>query len=162
MQEKKANILHFIFQSSIFIKGIDGIGELIGSILLFTAAKESIIAFVQNILSHELIQDPSDPIANYLLHLAQNMSLTTQLFSAFYLLIHGTIKVGLVTALWHKQHWAYPVAGIILSMLCLYKIFRFFTLHSYLLLFFTCIDIIIIALLRFEYKRIKRIESNKN
>lgn len=48
--------------------------------------------------AHELAQDPHDFIARHLLHSASQLSRSTTLFGAIYLLSHGLAKVVLVIA----------------------------------------------------------------
>ena len=105
---------------------------------------------------HELAQDPTDLLANYLIHVSQNLSLGAISFVSLYLLIHGLIKIGLVTGLWMRKLWAYPLAGVILGFFVAYQGIRFFHTHSLLLLLLTFVDIVILVLIRFEYKRLKR------
>ncbi len=154
MKSSEKRLFHRIFQIGIFIKGIDGLLEIIGGSLLFLASSSSLITSVRNFFQHELIQDPTDLMANIIITFFQNLSTNSKLFAAFYLIIHGIIKLGLVIALWKKKLWAYPLAGGILIILVIYQIIRFLRFHSYFLLLLTSIDIIIILLLKIEYKRI--------
>lgn len=155
MKLSEKRLFHRIFQIGIFIKGIDGFLEIIGGILLFLASSNTLAITIKNFFQHELIQDPNDLMANIIITFFQNLSTNSRLFAAFYLLIHGIIKLGLVIALWKKKIWAYPLAGGILIILVIYQIIRFFRFHSYLLLLLTGIDIIIIILLRLEYQKVK-------
>ena len=147
-------LLHRIFRISILMKGIDGILETVGGLLLLFINKHSIAAAVRTLFSHELAQDPSDIVARFLIRLTENMSLNTRLFGALYLLIHGVIKIFLVGSLWRRKLWAYPLAGVILVVFVIYQIFRIVHSYSVMLLILTVIDIVIIVLLRFEYRRL--------
>lgn len=111
---------------------------------------------MQKLFQHELIQDPGDIVANYLIQASQDISMSTLLFASTYLIIHGSIKFGLFLGLWHKKLWIYPLAWIVLSLFAAYQVVRFFNTHSIVLLFLIFIDISIIILLRFEYKRLTR------
>jgi len=152
---KKEKALHDLFIIGIIIKGIDGILELIGGIILISIKSNSISKIIQTIFQHEIAQDPTDLIANYFIQLSQTLSISTISFAAIYLIIHGSIKLGLFSGLLYKKLWAYPLAGILLSLFVIYQLIRFSSTHSIFLLFLTLVDILIIVLLRFEYKRLK-------
>ena len=138
----------------IIIKGIDGILELISGVILFLIKSDLITKIIQTLFQHELVQDPTDIIANYLIHTSQNLTISALSFATIYLIIHGSVKIGLVLGLWYKKLWAYPLVGVILSLFIIYQLIKFFSTHSIILLFLTSIDVLIIILLRFEYKRL--------
>jgi uncharacterized membrane protein len=152
----KNKIYDEIFRISILIKFIDGILEVIGSFVLFFVSMNTLNLFIRALFGSELLEDPKDFLAGYLIHLASNMSVSSQIFLALYLLIHGLIKMGLVIALWTKRLWAYPVAGILLIFFTLYQIYLFMHTYSILQFFLTITDIVILLLLRFEYNKIRR------
>lgn len=149
----KDKILHDLFITSIIIKGIDGTLEFLGGLTLILVKSNSISDIVQTVFQHELTQDPTDLIANYLIETSQALSISTISFMSIYLLIHGAIKMGLFTGLWYRKAWIYPLAGILLSLFVTYQFIRFFHTHSIVLLFLTSIDLLIIILLKFEHKR---------
>ncbi|MFH1511521.1 MAG: DUF2127 domain-containing protein [Candidatus Woesearchaeota archaeon] len=149
------NFLHKLFRISILLKGLDGLLELAGAAILFTMSSQWISQLVQALFRHELGQDPADLVAGLLIHASANISVSTQLFVAVYLFVHGAVKVGLVAGLWLNKLWAYPVAGVILSIFIIYQSIRFFSNHSIVLLGLTLFDILIVVLLRFEYKRLQ-------
>ncbi|WP_292471184.1 DUF2127 domain-containing protein [Methanolobus sp.] len=155
LKNRKENIIHDIFIIGIIIKGIDGLLELIGGFILISSKSDTISKIIQTIFKHEIAQDPTDLLANYFIQLSNNLSISTISFAAIYLIIHGSIKIGLFSGLWYKKLWTYPLAGILLSFFVMYQLIRFFNTHSILLLFLTLVDILIIILLRFEYKRLK-------
>lgn len=152
---RERKILHDLFVIGVIIKGIDGLLELIGGIVLASVKSGSMFKIIQTIFQHEIAQDPTDLIANYFIRLSHSLSVSTISFIAVYLIIHGTIKIGLFSGLWYKKLWAYPLVGILLFLFVVYQLIRFFNTYSILLLFLTSVDILIIILLRFEYKRQK-------
>ncbi|HKJ44661.1 MAG TPA: DUF2127 domain-containing protein [Balneolales bacterium] len=156
-KEKKRKLYHELFIISIIIKGIDGFLELIGGIILYSVKSRNIVNWVHSIFRHELAQDPKDFIANFIIKAAHHLSHNTLLFAAIYLFLHGLIKISLVTALWLKKIWAYPLAGIILFLFVVYELYRYSHTHSLILLFLIIIDVIIVVLLRFEYIDLRNI-----
>ena len=145
-----------LFKTAIIIKGIDGIIEVIAGFFLFFESN-FISGIIRKIFEHELSEEPSDVIANFLINAAQNISLSSQHFIALYLLIHGLIKMGLVYALLKKIMWAYPLSLVFLSLLIIFQVVRFCFTHSVILLFFTLLDAVIVLVIRKEYNRLTNI-----
>jgi uncharacterized membrane protein len=69
-------------------------------------------------------------------------------------LVHGIVKVGLVIALWKKKLWAYPLAGIVLVLFTAYQTYLFLHSESLFQVFLTAVDVVILLLLRSEWKRV--------
>jgi uncharacterized membrane protein len=152
----KDKTLHNLFEFGITIKFINGCLELIAAICLLVLSSQTLESIKSFIFSMELVEDPKDFIANALLHVVQNVSLDAKTFLIIYLFIHGIIKVGIVIALWRKRMWAYPVGGVILGLLTLYQLYLAVSIHSIFPWILSVIDVIIILLLRYEYKKISR------
>ena len=155
---KKSNeiTIHRIFIINLIIKAIDGFSEFVGGLLLLFVNSESITRFIRYIFYGELVEDPNDFVANYLLTVMQHLSKNAQLFGAVYLFIHAFINLGVAIALFSKKLWAYPIADFTLLLFIAYQIFRFTQTHSYFLLLLTLLDILIIVLSLFEYKHLVR------
>ncbi|MDQ6893024.1 MAG: DUF2127 domain-containing protein [Acidobacteriota bacterium] len=147
-------LLHYFFELGIGLKFLNGLLEVVGGIGLFFTTPESLNKVATAIFKNELLRDSQDFVANHLLHAVQRLSANAQLFASIYLLVHGVVKVGLVIALWKKRLWAYPLAGIILVLFTIYQVYLFAHSGSLLQLFLTALDVIILVLLWFEYKRI--------
>lgn len=145
-----------LFKAAVIIKGIDGTIEMIAGFFLFFGSN-FISGIIRKIFEHELSEEPSDVIANFLINAAQNISLSSQHFIALYLLIHGLIKMSIVYALLKKIMWAYLLSLVILSLLIIFQVARFCFTHSVILLFFTLIDAVIVILIRKEYIRLTNI-----
>jgi len=145
--------LHRVFKISIIIKGIDGVLDIIASSLLFFLQSDSIVNIIPFLVRKELIEDPKDIIANYLLNVSQNILPDTQIFIIIYLLIHGLVKTGLALALSSKNRQAYIISGIILVFFIGYQIYRFSHTHSIILMLFILIDVLMVYLIHTELKR---------
>ncbi len=151
--------LHVFFRIAILFKGIDGLLETAGGTILLFISREDIRHLVYGLLQGELLEDPNDLIANYVIRAAAHLSVSTKTFAAVYLLVHGVVKLGLATAIWRYRLWAYPVAGVILSLFVAYQLGRFAFTHSIMLLLLTAVDAFIIALLPREYKHLKEMKK---
>src|SRR5215831_12571592 len=86
------------FRISVALKGLDGILEVIGGIVLLFIPPATLQSWAKSLTAHELAQDPHDFIARHLLHSASQLSHDTVLFGAIYLLTHGIAKIVLVVA----------------------------------------------------------------
>lgn len=154
MNEKYKLFLHRFFKLTILIKGIDGILDIIASLVLLFSASNFIANIVPFFARKELLEDPKDVIANYLLNISQNTLPDTRLFIIIYLAIHGLIKIGLALALNGNSYRAYKISEIILIIFVGYQAYRFSHTHSLILLMFTLLDIIIIFLVHSESKKL--------
>ncbi len=152
----KEKIWHQTFRIGIFLKGLDGVLEMIGGTLLWLASPALVNAVVFVLTQHELSTDPHDLIANFLVRAAQNLSASSQIFAAVYLLLHGTVKASLVVALWKEKIRAYPAAILLFIIFGVYQFYRYFYDHSLFLLFLTLLDIAVVGLTWKEYLQLKR------
>jgi uncharacterized membrane protein len=153
MELTRRYLLHIFFRVMIFFKGIDGIVETLGGIVLASVSSQAITNFVYSLFGSELLE-PDDFLTHYLVRLLTHLSVSTHTFAVVFLLGHGLVKFGLATCIWFNKLWAYPLAGVILSLFVIYQVIRFGSTHSVLLLLITAVDIIIIAMLRPEYKQL--------
>jgi len=149
-------ILHQFFKISILIKGIDGALEILGGIFLSLVSPLKISALILWLTRHELAEDPKDFIANYLTGIAHNLSLNAQFFGALYLLSHGLIKIILISSLWKRRLWAYPISLIFFFLFCAYQIYRYNYSHEIWLIILTIFDVFVILLTWMEWKRLKQ------
>jgi uncharacterized membrane protein len=146
-------LLDRVFDVSITLKGLDGVLELIGGLLLLFLTPHRLNAIVAFLTQHELSEDPQDFLATHLVSYAQSFSASTALFLALYLLSHGIIKIILVVALLQQRLWAYPWLIVFLSIFIVYQIYRLVLHLSLGLLALTLFDIFIVALTVLEYRK---------
>lgn len=157
-QEKN---IRLAFRISVILKGLNALVEIIGGVLAFIISKEFIIKFVFTITQEELSEDPQDFIAHYLIKSAEMLSLSSQHFFAYYLLIHGVIKISLIIGLLRNKLWAYPAALVFFALFIFYQIYRYTYTHSIWLLVLTIFDLLVIWLAWHEYKYLKVARNNK-
>ena len=147
---------HEAFEIGIILKGLNGILEILGGILLLLIKPAQIISLVQTLTQHELAQEPRDIIANYLLQASHQLSISSELFGAVYLLSHGIIKMIIVIGLLKNKLWAYPFGIVVFSAFGLYQIYRYTYSHSLSLMILTILDVIVIFLTYHEYRYVKK------
>lgn len=148
--------LHAIFELSLLFKGLIALVEIIGGILAFFISQDFLMKIVTAVTQDELSEDPKDFIAHYLIQSAQNLSIGSQHFAAFFLLSHGVIKMFLIVGLLREKLWYYPAAIIVFGLFIIYQLYRFHFTHSLWLLLITVIDVFVIALTWHEWKYLHR------
>lgn len=152
---------HEIFRLGITIKGIDGVLELIGGVMLWAVKPETMSHAVRFLFQHELSRDPNDFLATHVLHATQHLEGENKFFAEMFLLSHGLIKIIIVTALWLDQLWAYPMALIIFSGFGVYQTYRWTHTHSIFLALLTIFDVLIVYLTWVEWQTQKKARESR-
>lgn len=148
------------FKIGLVLKGLDGILEVAGGVLLLILNPSSLEHIVRSLTAEELSEDPHDLIANYLLHTTSHLGSGVTLFDAIYLLSHGIAKIVLVALVLRNKLWAYPWLIALLLAFIGYQIYRIAWVHfSIGLTALTVFDAALTWLTWREY-RSKRAERN--
>jgi uncharacterized membrane protein len=159
MARHRIGVAHVLFFVGAVGKGIDGVLETIGGILLFFVSPNQIHFALRILTQHELSEDPKDLVAAYLLYSTRDLTAGTTAFAAMYLLSHGAVKIALVAGLLLKQRWAYPSAIAAFSLFVVYQLYRYSHTHSPELLVLSVVDVLVIVVTWLEYKRLLRIHG---
>jgi len=117
------------FKIGLVLKGLDGILEVVGGILLLFLSPHAIQHLVRVLTAHELSEDPHDMIARYLLHTTSHLHHGTTLFGAIYLLSHGIAKIVLVALVLKDKLWAYPWLIVLLLAFIGYQLYQITAVH---------------------------------
>jgi uncharacterized membrane protein len=117
------------FKIGLVLKGLDGILEIVGGILLLFISPQAIEHLVRALTAHELSEDPHDLVARYLLHTTGHLSSGITLFGAVYLLTHGIAKVVLVALVLRDKLWAYPLLIVLLLAFIAYQLYQVTAVH---------------------------------
>jgi uncharacterized membrane protein len=147
------DLLDRTFEVGIILKGLDGVLEVIGGLLLLIVSPATIDRIVTGLTQHELSEDPNDFLATHLLRTAHGLTGSAVLFGAVYLLAHGLVKVILVTALLKNQLWAYPWMIAFLGVFIVYQLYRLSMKASVGLTALTTVDAAIAWLTYREYRK---------
>lgn len=141
------------FEVAISLKGLDGILEVVGGLILLVVTPATINRVVVALTQHELSEDPHDFIATRLLNTAHGLTKSSVLFASLYLLFHGAVKIVLVAALLRNKLWAYPWMIAFLLLFIVYQIYRIALVPSVGLAALTAFDIFVVWLTYREYQR---------
>ena len=144
--------IHLLFEASLWLKVVFAFFEVVGGVLAYFVSQQFLLNLVLALTQHELLQDPRDLVANYLLHGVQTFSLSSQHFFAFFLLSHGIIKLFLTAGLMREKLSYYPAAIAVFGLFGAYQLYRFTFTHSVGLLLATILDVLVIWLTWHEYR----------
>jgi uncharacterized membrane protein len=153
MALSRQKLLNETFHTGITLKGIDGILEIMGGVLLWFVKPSELSEIVRFIFQHELSRDPHDWIAVHVLHATEKLANADPAFASLFLLSHGVTKVALITCLWMNKLWAYPLTIVVFAAFGIYQAYRYTHTHSVWLLVLTVFDMVLIFLTWEEYKQ---------
>ncbi|MEO7589049.1 MAG: DUF2127 domain-containing protein [Arachnia sp.] len=147
-----ATLLDRTFQISLLLKGLDGVLELIGGVLLLVVSPSRLDSVIRFLTQHELSEDPNDLIANALRQYTSTLSVSASLFGAVYLLLHGLVKIILVWAVLKDKLWAYPWMVAFLLVFIAYQSYQLVVGFTPGMALLTAFDIFIVWLTLHEYR----------
>jgi uncharacterized membrane protein len=150
---KSGDLLDRTFFVGITLKGLDGLLEVVGGLLLLVVSPATIDRLARTLTQHELSEDPHDLIATHLLHYTGALTGASVRFGALYLLLHGAVKIVLVTALLRNQLWAYPWTIAFLLAFIAYQLYRLTFAPSLGLVVLTVFDAVVAWLTWREYRK---------
>lgn len=152
MKRPSERTLHRAFVVTLWAKAAFAAVEVVAGIATWFVSNELLLRWTVALTRDELVEDPHDLVANYLLHLALNLSIGTRTFAAVYLLAHGAVKLWLVIGLLRAKLRYYPLAIAVFLAFIVYQLYRFTLSASSLLLFVTALDVLVIALTWHEWR----------
>lgn len=150
---RRGDLLDRAFAVGITLKGLDGVLEIVGGVLLLLVSPATIDRLTRFLTEHELSEDPHDFLATHLLHASSGLTGSALQFGAAYLLTHGLVKIVLVAALLRNKLWAYPWMIAFLLAFIAYQIYRMTFAPSIGLVTLTVFDAFVAWLTYREYLR---------
>lgn len=103
-------LVDIVFVIGVFLKGLDGLVELIAGVPLLFLGPQRIQHLAHQVTGNELQQDPHDLIANLIVHGAAHLTTGAAVLAAIYLIFHGGVKLAIVIALMFGRPRVYPWA----------------------------------------------------
>lgn len=152
----REKLFHRLFEVGIWIKGIDGLIEIAGGILLFAVSLQALNSWIIAITQNEIQEDSGDLIANALRHAAQRITPGSKHIAGAYLLGNGIVKVFLAACILRGKLWCYPIAIAVITLFILLQSVRLCFHFSWSMLIATIVDVAIVLLIWREYRRIKK------
>jgi len=152
-------LLDRTFFVSLIVKLADGVLELVGGAALLLMTPGQIQRAVAAVTRGELAEDPNDLVANLLVRYAGQLNVSLTVFGAWYLLVHGVVKVLLVAAVLRDHLWAYPwLIGFLVAFIG-FQGYELVVHFSWGLLLLTVFDVFIVYLTVREYRRHKALRT---
>ena len=150
------NIVRRIFRISLILKAIDSAIELLAGAALYLISGTAIMGWVHWLTRRELLEDPRDFIANFLVHSAESLSVGHKTMASLYLASHGAIKLFLVIMVLREKWWAYPVFIAALALLIGYQSYQLTYGFSLWLAALTVLDLVVLVLTWHEWQLHRR------
>jgi uncharacterized membrane protein len=147
-------ILHRFFELGIIIKGLDGGVELVGGLLLVFLSPAAINRVVFFLVEGELKEDPTDLVANLLVHTTRS-AIQVRVPASVFLIGHGIVKLVLVAGLATNRLWSYPAAIVVFAGFTIYQIYQLTLQYSLFLETVTVLDLMVILLVIAEYRHMR-------
>jgi len=142
-----------VFEVGIVLKGLTGLLELVGGVLLLLVTPGQHQWSCACSHPARAVREPARLHRLPAVHTADGLTGPGLLFGAAYLLIHGIVKVALVAALLRNKMWAYPwMIGVLLAFI-VYQTYQIALGPTVGLIALTVFDIAIVALTWREYQR---------
>jgi uncharacterized membrane protein len=151
--------IHRVFEVGLGLKAVHSLLEIVGGILLLAVSQQRMLHIANLLTQEELLRDPNDRIAHYVIKVAHDLSTSAKTFAAFYLLSHGVIKLVLIVEILRKRHWAYPAFIIALAALITYQSYKLLHGLSIGLAALTVIDAAVLVLTWHEYRVVRATPS---
>jgi len=149
---KFSSLLRGTFRTGISLKGLGGLTEVIGGVLLWFISPAELSRTVIGALRDEHLRHPHDVLASHFVHMASEIGKADPMFASLYLLSHGVVKVFLVAFLWFNKLWAYPLTIAVFGAFMVYQVYRYTHTHSFALMVLTIFDAAVVWLTWAEYR----------
>jgi uncharacterized membrane protein len=153
-------ILHRFFELGMLIKGVDGGLELVGGLLLVFLSPAAINRVVFFFVEGELKEDPTDLVANLLLHTTRS-AIQVRVPASVFLIVHGIVKLVLVAGLATGRLWSYPAAFLVFAGFTVYQFYQLTQQYSLFLEAVTILDVVVILLIIAEYRQMRIARTHK-
>ncbi|MDO5646522.1 DUF2127 domain-containing protein [Paracoccus sp. (in: a-proteobacteria)] len=145
-------VLHGLFQASIAMKAAFATLETLSGAALLWASNDALIGLVDWLTHAELIEDPTAPVAGWLVAQAARFDASSQHFYALYLLGHGAIKLVVLALLARRISFAYPLAMVAFAGFVVYQLHRWTLTGSPVMLALSAFDGLVIWLTWREWR----------
>lgn len=147
---------HFLYKLGIVLKAIIGGVEVILGTAFLLMTHTAIYSAINSALAGELGEAPRDWFWRIIAVGLNDMAAAPEKVWAFVFLSHGIVKLFLIFGLWKERLWAYPTSAFVFTLFVFYQIYQLSSAWSIALLLITILDVLIIALVIYEYKYKKK------
>ncbi|MBN9546380.1 MAG: DUF2127 domain-containing protein [Alphaproteobacteria bacterium] len=152
---KRSPLLHYAYLAAILIKGFDGALEALAGMVIGLTGPERVYEWVIRFTAPELTGH--HPALHAIRSGATRLAETSHGFVIFYLLVHGTLKLGVVVALLRGGgRLVFPIASLILGAFVIYMGAELARHWSGWVLSFLLFDLLTLLLVLNEWRNVSR------
>jgi uncharacterized membrane protein len=155
---KPHSLLDTLFEGGLILKGVTGIAEFIGAIILIAIPEHFANSMTMNFVSIL----PKGFITNMILESEHSLWSGQHTFAIAFLLVHAGVKFVIVVGLLRNQRWAYPFSLVALAVMIAYQSYDLVHKFSIVMFIITVFDIFIIWLVWREYQKLPQITTEAN
>lgn len=150
------SLAHKAYGLSLLAKALIGGLQMAAGLALAAVPTESVIGFVRTLARYELVEDPGDPAALWVLRALTNLPVGAEGFYIVYLLLHGVLNLTLCAALVARLGWSFPVAIAVLVGFIAYQVVEYFGGQGTMMLVLSLVDLLVIVLVLREWRHFRR------
>jgi uncharacterized membrane protein len=149
---RREMLIRRIFRVGLFLKAAHSVLELVSAAGLALLSTGAIVWLAHIVTRAELVEDPNDVAARFVLSTAEHLSISQKSAAAVYLASHGAVKLFLVVMVLRERPWAYPAFMAALALLIAYQSFQLAHGWSVWLAGLTVLDLVVLVLTWHEYR----------
>ncbi|MBN8997041.1 MAG: DUF2127 domain-containing protein [Rhizobiales bacterium] len=153
--------IHRFFEFTLLLKLLHSVLEIAGAGLVAFLSPGTIVAIATFLVGGELVEEPNDAFASFLMHQATALATSSKTSAIFFLVSHGAIKLILVAAVMAGLPLAYPVFIAALSLLIGYQTYSLMVAYSWWMVVLAVFDVAVLFLTWHEYRTLMRLGGAK-
>ena len=154
--QKDKSFVHRAFWLSLFLKGLDGLLQLLGGIVVLFFEPGTLGKTYRYLTRFLMGHRTDNPEAQFIRDAAHSFHMSTEILVFVYLVSHGIIKVLLVYGLLKERLWVFPAALAGFGFFLVLEIFRISQHFYWAIAALMCIDVFVITMVILEWKKVKR------
>jgi len=143
---------HRIYLLSLFLKIFFAVIEVLCGLAIYFVPLEQIHTLTHWILQLQIFADPGDRKTEFMQHLIAGLPLDARAFVCIYLLLHGGLKIAIVTGLLSGKRLAFPLGLLGLGIFVIYELTEYFIHHHYGILMIAGFDVFIMIMVAREWR----------
>ena len=147
--------IHRVFEIALILKALHSVLEILLSIFVGLISTDTVLRWAKWVTQTELLEDPNDLIASYILKVARDFSLGGRSGIVAFLASHGIVKLVLVLSVLKGWPWAYPAFMVALAGLIGFQSFQLLHRLSAGLAVLTIFDVFVLFLTWHEYRLVR-------
>lgn len=155
MKTARRDVYHMLFEYSILLKALFAMFEVVSGLLLRLIPFDAITRFMLMITPDDGADGMPGFFDRHLSMWEHHISMSSLHYAGLYLLSHGAIKLLLITGLWKKTLWMYPLSIVVFMLFIVYQMHHFLITGAWGMVVLSIFDTFVIYLIGREYSHLK-------